>query len=107
MSSPNAAALFAALGDETRLHLVTRLCREGPLSIVRLSEGIEISRQAVTKHLTTLADAGLVRDDRRGRERIWALEPTRLAHARAYLDRVSAQWDAALERLQDHLQRNP
>ena|SRR6186713_529981 len=102
-----AAPLFAALGDETRLRLVTRLGSEGPLSIVRLSEGIEMSRQAVTKHLRALADAGLVHDDRRGRERIWALAPARLQLARASLDRISAQWDAALERLQAHLEQNP
>ncbi|HEY0466529.1 MAG TPA: metalloregulator ArsR/SmtB family transcription factor, partial [Polyangiaceae bacterium] len=66
-----AAPLFAALGDETRLKLVSRLCTEGPLSIVRLSEGTDVTRQAITKHLRALADAGLVHDTRQGRERIW------------------------------------
>src|SRR5438045_8896324 len=59
-----AAPLFAALGDETRLKLVSRLCSEGPLSIVRLSEGTDVTRQAITKHLRALADAGLVHDTR-------------------------------------------
>ena len=76
-----AAPVFAALGDATRLRLVARLCACGPLSIVRLSEGIGVTRQAVTKHLETLDDAGLVRHSRRGRERIWELETKRLEKA--------------------------
>src|SRR5213594_3702277 len=94
-----AAPVFAALGDETRLRLVARLCREGPLSIVRLSASAPVTRQAVTKHLHALAAAGLVRGKRRGRQRIWELEPRRLQEARRYLDRISEQWDDALERL--------
>jgi DNA-binding transcriptional ArsR family regulator len=62
--------VFAALGDESRLRLVARLCADGPLSIARLSKGAGITRQAVTKHLETLGEAGLVRHSRRGRERI-------------------------------------
>lgn len=91
--------MFAALGDTTRLAVVARLCTDGPLSIARLSEGVAVSRQAVTKHLEMLADAGLVRDTRLGRERIWQLEPRRLDVARRELDRISTQWDAALGRL--------
>jgi DNA-binding transcriptional ArsR family regulator len=91
--------VFAALGDPTRLELVAQLCKEGPLSITRLSEHAPVTRQAITKHLQALADAGLVRDSRRGRERIWELEPKRLERARACLDQISAQWDSAIERL--------
>ncbi|HTU64180.1 MAG TPA: metalloregulator ArsR/SmtB family transcription factor [Polyangiales bacterium] len=94
-----AAPLFAALGDETRLHLVSRLCQEGPLSITQLSEGVPVTRQAITKHLTTLADAGVVRDARSGRERIWQLEPRSISEAQQRLAAISAQWDAAIERL--------
>jgi DNA-binding transcriptional ArsR family regulator len=94
-----AAPLFAALGDATRLRLVDRLCVEGPLSISRLSEGAGVTRQAVTKHLQALGEAGLVRDNRFGRERIWELEPKRLERARTYLDQISAQWDEAIDRL--------
>lgn len=93
------APLFAALGDPTRLGLVARLSIDGPLSITSLSEGAVVTRQAITKHLHTLADAGLVRDTRRGRERIWELEAKRLEAARHVLDHVSRQWDAALGRL--------
>jgi DNA-binding transcriptional ArsR family regulator len=108
MSRPNAASgppvrdaapLFAALGDETRLRLIIRLSASGPGSITQLSAKSAVSRQAITKHLRVLADAGLVRSTRRGREQVWDLEPRRLADAHEYLDRISQQWDAALARL--------
>lgn len=95
----DAAPVFAALGDATRLRLVARLCGDGPLSIARLSDGSGVTRQAVTKHLHSLAAAGLVRDTRSGRERIWELEPRRLEKARRCLDQIADQWDAALGRL--------
>jgi DNA-binding transcriptional ArsR family regulator len=100
-----AAPLFAALGDETRLALVARLSEGGPLSISRLSAGSSITRQAITKHLEVLAGAGVVRGTRRGRERVWALEPRRLDEARQYLDRVSRSWDQALDRLAAFVER--
>ena len=98
-SPADAASVFAALGDETRLAIVARLCTEGPQSIVRLTEGANVSRQAITKHLHALAHAGLVRSKRDGRERIWQMQPRRLGDARRYLDQISAQWDAAIDRL--------
>ena len=94
-----AAPLFAALGDETRLALVDRLCTNGPMSIVRLTTESAVTRQAITKHLQILAGAGLVLDTRRGRERIWELDPDRLDEARRCLDQIAQQWDEALERL--------
>jgi DNA-binding transcriptional ArsR family regulator len=94
-----AAPVFAALGDETRLHVVTRLCEEGPLSIARLTEGANVTRQAVTKHLRILESAGLVHGTRDGRENVYELEPRRLAEARRLLDVISAEWDDTLERL--------
>jgi DNA-binding transcriptional ArsR family regulator len=103
LGGADAAPVFAALGDETRLHLVTRLCREGPLSITQLREGTEVTRQAVTKHLHALEDAGLAHGRRQGREQIWSLETKRLEVARRYLDDVSMQWDAALGRLRELL----
>jgi DNA-binding transcriptional ArsR family regulator len=105
MRVSGAAPVFAALGDETRLGLVARLGSEGPLSITRLTERAGVSRQAITKHLCALSDAGLVKSRRRGRERIWQLEPRRLGEARGYLDRISAQWDAALDRLRTFVER--
>jgi DNA-binding transcriptional ArsR family regulator len=95
----DAAPMFAALGDETRLKLVARLSSGGPLPITQLTIGTGVTRQAVTKHLTILAGAGLVRDKRRGRERIWELQSARLVEARRCLDEISKRWDDALDRL--------
>jgi DNA-binding transcriptional ArsR family regulator len=94
------APVFAALGDPTRLQLVARLCADGPLSITRLSDEVDVTRQAVTKHLAALAAAGLARSRREGREQIWVLETRRLAVARQTLDQISGQWDSAIARLQ-------
>lgn len=93
------APVFAALGDPTRLRLLAALCAGGALSIAQLTAGTAITRQAVTKHLQVLADAGLVRDSWQGRERQWELQPSRLDEARRALDAIAAQWDRALARL--------
>lgn len=93
------APVFAALGDETRLRIVARLCRTGPASIAGLTEDSGVSRQAVAKHLRILEGAGLVRSTRSGRESSWRLLPGGLAGARERLDRISKQWDVALENL--------
>ena len=69
------------------------------MSIKQLSEGADVSRQAVTKHLNVLADAGIVRDFRQGRERVYELRTRQLEEARRILDSISARWDDALERL--------
>jgi DNA-binding transcriptional ArsR family regulator len=95
----DAAPLFAALGDETRLRLLWRLSSRGPASIARLAAKSRISRQAITKHLDVLSKAGLAQSRRRGRERIWQLTPERLVDARDYIEHISREWDAALLRL--------
>lgn len=95
-----AAPLFAALSDATRLRLVVRLSRQGPQSISTLTEGTAVSRQAVTKHLHALEHAGLAESRRSGRERIYELRPQRLAAVHRYLDQIARQWDDALARLQ-------
>src|SRR5688500_8272033 len=94
----DAAPVFAALGATPPLTLAAKLCTQGPLSISRLSGGTGVTRQAITKHLHTLADAGLVHGTRTGRERIWELETKRLEKARHCLDQISDQWDAAISR---------
>jgi DNA-binding transcriptional ArsR family regulator len=99
-----AAPLFAALGDETRLALLARLGAGPPLSIAQLAEGLPVTRQTVTKHLHVLSHAGLARDYRRGRERMWQPEAQGLVEARRYLDLVSKRWDAALDRLRKHVE---
>jgi len=93
------AAVFAALGDETRLSVISKLTGGVPQSIARLTQGSSLTRQAVTKHLRVLEHAGLVRGVRAGRESLYRLEPARIADARKYLDDVSKQWDDALARL--------
>jgi DNA-binding transcriptional ArsR family regulator len=98
------ASVFAALGDETRLAVLTKLCEGVPQSISRLTAGTNLSRQAVTKHLRVLANAGMVRNVRVGRESLFALEPQPLEAVRDYLDQVSRQWDDALARLKSHVE---
>jgi DNA-binding transcriptional ArsR family regulator len=93
------APVFAALGDDTRLRILARLSVDGPLSISQITDGETVTRQAITKHLAVLADAGLVRDTRSGRERHWELDLSPLETARMCLDLVSQRWDQRLERL--------
>ncbi len=78
---------------------MARLGRAGPQSITKLTTGSEVTRQAVSKHLDVLAEAGLVRSTKRGRERIWALETERVEDAGRYLEQISKRWDEALDRL--------
>ena len=83
-----AAPVFAALGDETRLRLVSRLCAGGPASIARLT-----------------AASSVTRSTRRGRERVWELRPRQFLQARESLDAISRQWDEALGRLKAFVKR--
>jgi len=103
----NTASVFDALGDETRLRLVARLGADGPLSIACLTRGTAVTRQAVTKHLVVLADAGLARGMRQGREQLWQLQPESLSSAKRYLDEVSQSWDQALNRLKRFVEEPP
>ena len=93
--------MFAALGDETRLKLISRLSDAGPQSIASLADGFDISRQAISKHLRVISAAGLARSEQRGREVVWQLEPHALTHAQRYLDVISKDWDDKLRRLKD------
>lgn len=101
----DAAPLFAALGDATRLRIVAQLCAHGPQSIARLTGSTEVSRQAITKHLYLLEEARLARSVRAGRESIWALQPERLEEVHRYLEQISAQWDGALTRLREFVEK--
>ena len=100
-----AAPVFAALGDPTRLALVARLVTGGPQSITQLAEGAHVTRQAITKHLNVLGDAGLVRGMKQGRQRVWEFEVDKVAEARRFLDDVSSQWDVALNRLKRFVEK--
>lgn len=99
-SRPSAqAALFAALGDKTRLALVVRLSSGEPASIAHLTTGTRITRQAVTKHLRVLQHAGIVRSVRAGRESLFELDARPFEDMKQYLSFVSEKWDQALARL--------
>jgi DNA-binding transcriptional ArsR family regulator len=93
------APVFAALGDETRLALVSKLSDGQPHSISQLTKGSRLTRQAVTKHLRVLERTGMVRCDRLGRESRFELNPKPIEDIRQYLELVSKQWDQALSRL--------
>lgn len=93
------APVFAALGDNTRLALVARLCGGQPCSISQLTEGSRLTRQAITKHLRVLESAGIVRSLRVGRESRFQFDPAPIQEIKEYLDLVSEQWDQALSRL--------
>lgn len=93
------APIFAALGDETRLRLLARLCRDGPQSIASLAADSDVTRQAITKHLRRMEEAGVLRATRAGRESVWEVDPASLDEAGQYLRAISDQWDAVLARL--------
>ena len=98
------AQLFAALGDKVRLDLLTRLSDGRSCSITQLAAGSAITRQAITKHLRVLQDAGIVRRSRQGRESLFQLDPKPLQDARESLDVISRQWDDALARLKSFVE---
>jgi DNA-binding transcriptional ArsR family regulator len=93
------AAVFAALGDETRLAIIGKLSGGAPLSISRLTKGSRMTRQAMTKHLRVLEGAGVVRSVRAGRESLFEFRPEPLLEIQTYLESVSSQWEDALGRL--------
>jgi len=99
------APIFAALGDDVRLTLISRLCSQGPQSTTRLSEGASVTRQAITKHLEVLSAAGVVHSSRHGRERVWEVDSAPLHDAQAWLDTISRDWDRALSRLKAFVEK--
>ena len=100
------ARIFAALGDPTRLRLVAVLCAGGAFSIAQLTANTEISRQGVTKHLQVLSQAGVVRDVKSGRERLWQLEPAQIEEAKRTLEVIGKQWETALGRLKAFVEKD-
>ncbi len=91
--------LFTALGDGTRLALVSKLSSGDAYSISGLTEGSQLTRQAITKHLRVLEHAGLVHSIRRGRESLFEFDPKPIVELKDYLEMISRQWDERLERL--------
>lgn len=98
--APEAAPVFAALGDTMRLSLLTRLKDGKPRSIIQLTTDTGLTRQGVRKHLSVLENVGLVTCERVGRESRFVYQPSGIEAAKQHLDHASAQWDSALARLQ-------
>lgn len=98
------APVFAALGDETRLSLVAKLCGGQPYSISQLTEGSKLTRQAITKHLRVLESVGIVHNVRTGRESLFEFDLEPIEEMKEYLDFVSKQWDQALSRLKSFVE---
>lgn len=96
---------FAALGHDVRVSLLLTLGGNAPRSITELAGGQSITRQAVTKHLRVLEDAGLVHSARRGREKVFRADPAALAETRDALAGIARQWDRALARLKAHVEK--
>jgi DNA-binding transcriptional ArsR family regulator len=101
MSTPLSleAARFAALGDATRLAVLSRLAQGESQSISRLTDGTRLTRQAVTKHLRVLERVRVVHATREGRESLFHFDPQPVMEMKEYLELVSKQWDGALSRL--------
>jgi DNA-binding transcriptional ArsR family regulator len=100
LTDPN-DAVFGALSDGTRRHLLALLGKRGEASATELARDLPVTRQAVQKHLGTLSGAGLVSARRSGREVLYRPTPAPMSEAMAWMAEVGAQWDdrlAALER---------
>ena len=98
------ANTFAALGDETRLSLIAKLCLVSPQSISQLAHGTKLTRQAVTKHLQILEKVGLVKSARKGRETLFEFDAAPIETMTQYLELVSEQWEKKLTDLQTFLE---
>jgi DNA-binding transcriptional ArsR family regulator len=93
------APVFSALGDITRLELVSRLSDGQQHSITELADGLKLTRQGVTKHLRVLKQAGIVHSRRIGRETRFTIKPEPISKAGDFLTRASLQWDENIGRL--------
>jgi DNA-binding transcriptional ArsR family regulator len=88
---------FKALADPTRRAIFEYLADGGPHAVGELAEQVPVSRPAVSQHLKTLKEAGLVTEQRDGTRRIYQIDPGGLGQMRAWLDRF---WDDALSAFQ-------
>ena len=98
------APVFAALGDETRLSLVAKLCGGQPYSISQLTQGSKLTRQAITKHLRVLESVGIVHSLQAGRESRFEFDPEPIEETKKYLDFVSQQRNNVLSRLKSFVE---
>ncbi len=107
IASAAASAVFAALGDPTRLQLLDWLASGEGRTATQLAGMLPISRQAVAKHLEVLNEAGVVESVRVGRETRYEVNATGLDPATAWLERRSAAWDRRLAALAEHVEGRP
>lgn len=96
--------MFAALADPTRRDVLRAVAGRGTATATELVDDVPVSRQAVTKHLRVLADAGLVEPERAGREQRYRVTPAPFTEAVAWMAEVGAAWDQRLDRLQRRLE---
>ena len=95
--------VFDAIADPNRRYLLEELGRREGATATELAAQLPVTRQAVTKHLGVLADAGLVARERIGRETRYRPTPAPLEDAVAWIARVGGEWDSRLARLRRYL----
>ena len=106
MSDERAGAVFAALGDDTRRRIWRAVVDDGPVTATTLAGQVPVTRQAVTKHLRVLDQAGLVQADRVGRETRYVARPSTLRAASDWIAEADAAWSDRLERLKARAERS-
>lgn len=99
-------AVFSALADPTRREVMRRLSEEGPTTLGELAAELPVTRQAVSKHLVVLEEAGLVQASSDTRRRRYRLTPRPLADAMGWMVDVGAEWDERLDSLRRHVERD-
>lgn len=97
--------VFQALADPTRRNVLRRLTEHGSATPTELAAELPVTRQAVSKHLVALSDAGLVASERAGRETRYRATPAPMAEAVDWIADVGAGWDARLDGLRRYLER--
>ena len=96
-------AIFTALADATRRQVIRTLSEQGPATATGLAANLPVTRQAVTKHLSALAEAGLVTATRRGREKLYQISPRPLTDAVSWMADLGGRWDERLAALREHI----
>jgi DNA-binding transcriptional ArsR family regulator len=98
--------VFGALSDPTRRQVIERLASAGSLTPTEIASELPVTRQAVSKHLNALSDAGLVASERSGREIRYTLTPHPMSHVVTWLADIGAEWDERLAALREHLSQH-
>jgi len=102
-ASQSLTQAFAALGDPTRLAILSRLASQGDLTVQEIAVPFAMSLPAVSQHLKVLERAGLIARDREGQKRPCRLNVERLAETARWFDHTRAAWEARFDRLEQFL----